>query len=336
MSCFKLVCCAALLGSCWSPAHAQDNAVWADFDGDNVSDLTVWRPSDGGWYVIPSSGTCPSEMTPFLWGCFKQWGLPGDIPVSGDYAGDGKNDYAIWRPSTEDFWIAYSVGGHFVMSFAGYFDTGVRPSPGDYSGDGRTDIAFLYPYWVDRTFGKLKEDWLVRDSWTGGISILGGSRNRYPAVARPNVSADYDGDGVADRATVLDGRRKHTWVVYGIGSRSFRVGRQNVLWVAGDYTGDGQADYTFWNRDTGNWTIYPRGQSGSNVVQWGLQGDIPVSGDFDGDGTADPTVWRPSSGTFFVLPTSGECPGGMSPHGPGCMRQWGLPGDIPIPRTSFP
>jgi len=50
----------------------------ADFDGDGDTDVSVYRPSNGRWYIEGM-------------GNFK-WGLAGDLPVPGDYDGDGTTD----------------------------------------------------------------------------------------------------------------------------------------------------------------------------------------------------------------------------------------------------
>ena len=53
-----------------------------DFDGDGKADISVFRPSTGQWFIIPSS----NPGSPII----QSWGLNGDIPVRGDYDGDGK------------------------------------------------------------------------------------------------------------------------------------------------------------------------------------------------------------------------------------------------------
>ena len=69
----------------------------------------------GGWYVDGA----PTEF----------FGLSGDIPVPGDYDGDGTWDRAVYRPQ---------YGGWYVQDAATVFvglSTDV-PVPADYDGDG--------------------------------------------------------------------------------------------------------------------------------------------------------------------------------------------------------
>ena len=106
-----------------SPASSS---VANDFDGDGDTDVAIYRPSDGVWYVKGQP--------------FAQWGgQAGDVPVPGDYDGDGKTDVAIYRPS-DGVWY---IKGQSFWQWGG--DAGDVPVPGDYDGDGHTDVAVYRP-----------------------------------------------------------------------------------------------------------------------------------------------------------------------------------------------
>ena len=67
-----------------------------DYDGDGRSDVAVYRPTSGEWFVLQSSTNT---------GTVVNWGAPsasgaGDIAAPGDYDGDGQTDIAIYRATT--------------------------------------------------------------------------------------------------------------------------------------------------------------------------------------------------------------------------------------------
>jgi len=131
-----------------------------DFNGNGTSDISVWRPTDGMWYI--------KEITT------QQWGTSGDTPCNGDYNGDGITDIAVWRPSN-GMWYIRNIGAYQWGA------SGDIPVPGDYNGDGVREIAVWRPsngMWYIYRIGSYQ--------W--------GTAGDIP------VPADYNGDGVTDIA----------------------------------------------------------------------------------------------------------------------------------------
>ena len=229
-------------------------AISGDFDNDDKYDAGTFAA--GAWNIKKSSnGTTISTS----------FGTTGDIPVAGDFGGNGTSDCAVFRPSTSVWWILPDCTGSY--SSTSYGASGDIPVTGDYDGDSKSDIAVFRPstgYWYASLSGG------------GSLAVQWGISTDVP------MSADFDGDGSDDLVAYRPS--SGTWYVL-FSEEGFTTYSSNVWgnWydqpVPGDYDGDGIADRAIWRPTTSEWWI-AKSSGGTLTYTLGVPGDTAVPSAF--------------------------------------------------------
>ena len=259
-----------------SLARRCSAATTFDYDGDQRSDISVFRPTDGNWYLQRSSEGFIGV----------NFGISTDRIVPADYDADGKTDIAVYRPSEGNWYISNSSNGSItVVSFGIAEDL---PAPADYDGDGKADIAVFRP-----SVGT----WFIANSSNGSFTIYQFGQ----AGDRPSVG-DFDGDGRSDIAIFRPSTSQ--WYRVNSSDESFagqQFGEAGDRITPADFDGDSKTDIAVFRPSTGTWFIQNSTTGGFSAFVWGSATDVPAAGDFDGDGRANVAVFRPDGGFWYVL-----------------------------------
>ena len=218
---------------------------------------------------------------------FAFGGVPGDVPITGDWNGDGRSKVGVYRTANGLFILDYDGDGQFSGADKVYnLGVGVEaadvPVVGDWNGDGRTKVGlFRQGYY-----------WILDANGNGAFEASRDRAFAFGGVAGDKpVMGDWNADGISDVGLF---RLGFFWILDSNGTWSLDAqdatfafgGIAGDVPVVGDWNGDRYADVGvfrqgfFWVLDGNGSRVFEGTGPGQDLAFpfGGIAGDKPILG----------------------------------------------------------
>ena len=276
-----------------------------------VSNVGLYRPSTGAWYLIANATGLWQDCN--VDRCVGSFGADTDLPLLGDWNGSGKLKLGVYDPSHKN----WELDANDSSSWQGC----------------RQDSCLSFA--VNPTSAE-PEIPLV-GSWDGAMKSGVGV---YRLVTNPTTTKDKPRTGNKSTNTLagywyFDRNGNGKWdgcstdLCYG------PFGQSADVPVVGDWNGNGVAKIGVFTPQTGMWTLDYNGNGKADGCAidkcfgpFGATGDIPIVGDWSGTGTAKIGVFRSATGEWFL-----DMNGNGQWDGPAIDKYiagFGQAGDLPV------
>ncbi len=210
------------------------------------------------------------------------FGQAGDLPVVGDWNGDGIKDVGVFRPGTGQFLIRKPtiICNPFCIPIPltvtiNFGQNGDLPVAGDWNNDGVESVGVFRPsagqfFLTDDNVANANVDHTLIFGQAGDLPVAGdwnADSKDTVGVFRPSATTFFlTNEDVANPNVNITS-------VFGIAED---------LPLAGDYDGDGKDTIGVWRPSIATFFLSNNNAAVDITAQFGLNGDRPVAGDWNG------------------------------------------------------
>ncbi|MBM7861010.1 DNRLRE domain-containing protein [Lentzea nigeriaca] len=291
-----------------APRHKK---VKTDFNGDGKDDVVTFTRGDGAAvYVSLSDGT---KFVQDGWKWHDHFAVQNEIPLTGDFDGDGKADVATFTRGTDArVWVALSDGTKFgtAAKWQDHFVSDAEiPLVGDFNGDGRDDIAAF-------TRGTDGAVWVALSDGTKFAPTPVKWHSSFAHGTEMPAVGDVNGDDKDDIVYFTGGEAADVFVSLSDGTQFGSAAKWHdnfapdaAKGAVGDVDGDGKDDVLSFSNGqvtVANSTGTAFGASRQWHAGFAPGDELPGVGDFTGDGKFDIVGFtRGTAADAFVAASDG-------------------------------